>query len=588
MLAPASNALVAAGTLTIEMWVYPTAFGSVRHIVGSKPSVGAGPVGLHITAAGIVQYTTNSAIPRLSSTAAIPLNTWTHIAVSSSASIAALYINGVQQQTPANFGNTFVGTGLFIGSNGDGSEPFQGYIDDLRITKGISRYPAAFNPVKAPFAPKSIGMETAFDPYAGYVIAQLRMEGTNGGTTFVEDTGKTVTRVGTPTTSTAQTKYGSSSAVFNGTTDYLSLPAAASNAYGTGDFTMECWCYQTARASIAMLFSQGSNAGNTGIACYINASGTIVVGSHTAQYINSTSTLPLNTWNHVAVVRVGTVLSLYLNGLLVGTAPNSINFTDQQLYVGQSGELIYYFTGYIDDVRMTKGVARYLGPFVPPTAQLPLLTASEYLARYPSDTFAAQTVLHMGFDGVKPYDSTQPIGTPVITGTVAPNTLQFIEGGAGTFNGASYVTMPTNSKYAIGTGAFTLESWVYMTARAALGVIVTTNAPSATDNGPLLVIKADGTLSYQTWNGAIVASSAALPLNQWNHVAISRSGTTTKLFINGSLVATALNDTRNYTDAYATVGAMSGGGSPFTGILDNVRITKAARYTADFVPIPGL
>lgn len=568
-------------TFTLECWVYPTTFATSQRLL-SHPNFG-----LLLDTTGKLAYNTN--VNRMLSNAAVPLNKWTHFAVSCVAGTTAMFVNGVQQAAFSTaYGNTFGNGTVSIGSQTDGTAPFTGYLDEIRVTKNVARYTTSFTPVKQPYALKSVAMDMTYDPYAKYVIAQMRMEGANAGTTFTDDVGRTVTRVGTPTTSTARSKYGTSSALFNGTTDYLTFPAAASNAFGTGDFTTEMWLYPTARGSVAsMFYSQAAATGSTGINCYINPTGFVVAGHHTSQFFTTTTAIPLNQWTHFAICRSGTTLTAYINGVAAGTATNSVNMSDQNIWIGNGTDGAYYFAGYIDDVRITKGVCRYLSGFVPPTAQLPLLTTTEYTARYSArDTYAANVIFQMGFDGVVPTDTTLSNTTGTTT-AVTIQTATFVDGGAALFNGSSSILNMTDStNYAFGTGDFCMEAWIMMPARASGPGPVITMGQNTGDTGPIMIITAAGALALNTWNGTRVSSgSNVIPVGFWTHVAITRENGLVRLFINGVLSGSGTYAT-NFTDPKCIIGAGGTGSSQyFNGYIDNIRLTKGvARYTTAFTP----
>jgi len=99
-----------------------------------------------------------------------------------------------------------------------------------------------------------------------------------------------------------------------------------------------------------------------------NYSGAIVTGS---------TAISVNTWTHVAVTRNGNTFRLFVNGIVDATATSSnsqtLNAADV-FYVGRSGyDTTRIVTGYLDDVRITKGYARYTANFTPPTAAFPNL-----------------------------------------------------------------------------------------------------------------------------------------------------------------------------------------------------------------------
>lgn len=585
--ATTSNALVIGPTWTMEAWVYPTTTTGTRTIMSSRPTASAAtvPSACMYLVAGTNYVAIATNVQRTISTVAIPLNTWTHVAFGATAGNVIVYVNGAAAATVANYGTTWTTTGFAIGSHIDGTEPFVGNIDEVRVTNGINRIQQPLPNVKAPLAIASVGSNAIFDPYAKYVIALLRMEGANNGTTFTDDVGNVVTRVGSPVTSTAQAKFGSASGLFNGTNAYLTLPAQASNAYGTGDFTIECWLYPVARSSVSLFITQCGATSSAGINAYLNTSGGVVVGNHNAQYFTTSIAVPLNVWTHVAIVRNGTSLICYVNGVNGGSSTNSTNMTDQVIWIGNGTEGSYWFNGYIDELRLTKGIARYLGGFTPSAAPSPILTANEYALRNPNDAYASKVIMQMGFDGVKATDTTQTNTVASIT-SVLNVTNSFVEGGSGYFNGSASVVMTDNASYAMGTGDFTIEAWVNMTVRpGAAATIVSLAASNASNLGPILNIQAGGALQFAGWNTAFVTSTLAVPLNQWVHVAVTRQGTIARIFINGVLAGSGTNSL-NFTDQKCTVGWAGAGSTQYlTGFLDNVRVTKGvARYMTNFTP----
>ena len=150
-----------------------------------------------------------------------------------------------------------------------------------------------------------------------------------------------------------------------------------------------------------------------------------------------------------------------------------------------------------------------------------------------------------------------------------------------------YVTVPTQPDFNFGTGDFTIEGWFYRTASASASFMFDFRT---TDNqaAPCLYIASTSTVSYYVSGAArITAPSGFTSLNTWYHIAISRSGTSTKLFINGTQAGSTWTDTTNYIQTPVVIGARYNltAGQFWTGNIDDVRITRAARYTGTF-PIP--
>lgn len=212
-------------------------------------------------------------------------------------------------------------------------------------------------------------------------VLLLHCNGTNGSTNFIDEAGKVITPFGNAQISTAQSKFGGASGLFDGTNDYISAPDSA-DWYWDTDFTIEAWLYPTnLNPTVAYAVISQSSSVNNEVTIAINSSGQLYIRRETAAAalnFTSTNALTLNTWQHVAIVRSGSTVTFYKNG----TANGSGNWTgnaDQtsSLYIGgywYGGSFLsgrYYF-GYIDELRITKGIARYTANFTPPTAPFTL------------------------------------------------------------------------------------------------------------------------------------------------------------------------------------------------------------------------
>jgi hypothetical protein len=215
----------------------------------------------------------------------------------------------------------------------------------------------------------------ATDPNFADVSLLLHGDGANGSTTITDNSPspKTVTAVGNAQISTAQSKFGGASIAFDGTGDWLQ--ASFSPAIGTGNFTIEAWIYINSLASLAPLCCLGDGANADGLLIYVTTGGRIsAFGSNGVIATGSTQTVSATTWTHLAVTRSGSSLKLFVNGINDGTATNSANLSNgltqigRELYNNATGAQL---NGYIDDLRITKGIARYTANFTPPTAAFP-------------------------------------------------------------------------------------------------------------------------------------------------------------------------------------------------------------------------
>lgn len=218
--------------------------------------------------------------------------------------------------------------------------------------------------------PAQVGGEK--DPSWANVSLLLHMNGSNGSTTFTDNSSNahTITVFGNAQISTSDPKFGTGALTLDGTGDYLRTPANAGFAFGTGDFTVECWCYATVISDNDGLFTFGGTTSGLFLALY-QGTWTLGTAGSGGTGMGSAST-DLNTWRHVAVTRSGTSLRLFINGVQRGsTLTSSANLSDNQLKIGYYFSETFGFVGKVDEFRVTKGVARYVSNFTPPTAPFP-------------------------------------------------------------------------------------------------------------------------------------------------------------------------------------------------------------------------
>ena len=220
----------------------------------------------------------------------------------------------------------------------------------------------------------------------------LLLHGNQSGGQFIDSspTAKSITKVGdvasgspgggTPIYPSSNSAFGSAIA-FDGTGDYVASPNNAALNLVSSDFTIEAWFYAVSFGGNPMLLNKdwlpGSTFAQYGI--YFSADNKLaaIIGNNAASYeqiITSSIAAPLNAWVHFAFVLMGTQMYLFQGGLLVGsgTRTGSLGAGSAALCIGSSGVgFNRFFNGYIDDLRITKGVARYTANFSPPAAPFP-------------------------------------------------------------------------------------------------------------------------------------------------------------------------------------------------------------------------
>jgi hypothetical protein len=212
----------------------------------------------------------------------------------------------------------------------------------------------------------------------------MHFSGSNGSTTFIDNSPrtKTFTVNGNSQISTAQSKFGSSSLYLDGTGDYLTSPSVSDYALGTGDFTIECWAYRITGGDNGILQLSATAGGlqanqTTNLVIASWTSGRVLIHANNTYYASTAITNTVNTWNHYALVRSSGVTKLYFNGNLVtdigtsGAITDTTNYTGTYLAIGGYYSTTYLWNGYIDELRITKGVARYTGSFVTQSSEFP-------------------------------------------------------------------------------------------------------------------------------------------------------------------------------------------------------------------------
>jgi len=202
----------------------------------------------------------------------------------------------------------------------------------------------------------------------------------------------------------------------------------------------------------------------------------------------------------------------------------------------------------------------------------------------------AKLLLHMdGTDGATSFpDSAVATHNVTAIGNAQVDTAQSKFGGASAlFNGSGdYLTVPDSDDWAFGTGYFTIDFWVrYNNTSGDIGIYG--HGPS---NGFFMYTRSsDSTINVVIDAGATMLFSGtwAPVINTWYHVALVRNANNWYWFINGSQIATTVNPSLvgNYTGV-AAIGSAVGGGNPFSGWLEELRISKdIARWTSNFTPL---
>lgn len=358
----------------------------------------------------------------------------------------------------------------------------------------------------------------------------------------------------------------------------LTTPASAVHNLGTGDFTVELWYNQMGSVGYGGLFMLGQY--NTGIHISLNNSTyTVYCGTSGSTVFNGVSGPVVNgEWNHVALTRSGTTLTLWHNGVSKGSVSNSAAVSPTAgITLGATGHNpgSERFNGYISNVRLVKGTCLYASTFTPPTAELTAITGTTILAcqsnRFKDNSENNWTFTVSGTVSVSKYDPFPGVAN------YSPST----HGGSAYYSGSPWIGF---SQPAL-TSVFTIESWLYFPAINSDKYLY---VGSGATGGPLIRLDSTGgTMSIGRQGGMDFTVSTPYPIGQWFHFAYVRQGTgagQTKVYYNGVLAATA-QQTTTFSAGAVGLGSTESGGQAITGYISGWRLVPGtAVYTANFTP----
>jgi len=563
------------GQYTIEFFVNSTTLKNP----GGASNIGLFAVGpennansMNLFFAGTtVRYWTSTAYNTFGSSSDIVTNSWIHVAVCrNSSNVITCFINGTA------LGTTFSDTTTPQGQVVIGAELYQtarynslvGSISNFRILNGTCLYTSNFT------APTS---ELTAITNTKLLTCQSNRLVDNSAS------GHTVTVTGAPAVSAFGPFLTSEiySAATNGASSiggYVSAATSTDWQFGSGNFTVEFWTYPLGTGNWVIAHGDGSIAGTSISWQYGHGTFDFYYGT---SYVQITSpTLTLYNWQHIAVVRNGATITVYKNGTSTGTAnigSNTLNTGGTTpFYVGNypnagSGNI----NGYLSDVRVVKGTAVYTSNFTPPTAPLTAITNTKLL-------------LNMA-DGQAIDSAAQNNLTLYGTAKLSTGQAKF---------GDTSLLLDGNSDYAIfpngatgGAGDWTIEMFIFP-ANVGSGEFGTLldNRPDSTNGAYQTLVLAAATLKiYVGGSGASyrITSDDSLSANTWYHVAVCKSGSSTKMFIDGTQTGSTFTDNVTYINTGRTlIGAEVTFGSGidefFNGYIDEIRLSNMARYTSNF------
>ncbi len=588
---------------TVECWVFPQSLPAEAVLVSKWNATGtAGTnqwlLSLNTGVPTFIASTDGSAVAATATGTTIITNTWNHIAAVRNGSSLTMYVNGIPGTA-----NTSLSTSSLYGSETEvlgvsyrrgATVPLTGYMSNLRIVKGQALYTANFATNVASSALTTTS-QSANASNVSLLTLQTNIHYDN--TKILDNSAQdfTVTRTsGTYHGSFSPTGNNKWGVWFSGSTSYVAPVANAVLAVGTGDFCFEAWAYPIPNTGIKFIGSTGATGTGTWQLGVNTASGSIRLfkENNTQIFNDTTATLSFNTWNHVALVRSGANTGVYINGTLANTIADSTNYSNTSLTIGAGNTAGgSSWNGYLSNVRLIKGASVYQANFGTPSEKLVANSVTSILTcASPSikdiSTNALTITGRTGASAVKigPYSDLVEYSPASDAGSLYFN------------NSSDYLSIASNTNLTPGGEDFTYEGWFWHTALASGTAEVIWDATGGVAGTTVkiqssLASGTPGYLYYANNANRITSGNSALIIKEreWQHLAISRSSGTTKMFVDGVQQGGDYVDSFTYTAAGITMGRDYGAATNFFGgYMSQWRFVKGrALYTAAFTPDPN-
>jgi hypothetical protein len=582
-LSVADNAVLrpGAGAFTLEAWIYRGASGAA-HTIYAKGGASTGIV-FQVTSGNVLRFTHTTT--NIDSTGTVSADTWTHVAVvreGTGTNQTKLYINGTQDGQ-GTVSTDFTQTEeVRIGTNRGATEDFNGYISNLRFTKGAALYTGNFTPSTSPLTTTSQGA-SATDVELLTCQSNRFVDNSSNGFSITVNNNASVQAFSpfAPTAEYSAATVGGSG-YFDGTGDSLSVADnSAFDLSGSTSWCIETWAYYNTLSGEQNIVEKFTTPSGPGWTLYKlapnNINGTLEIYGGTSSF-NSAHTPVAGQWIHIVCCRDDPSgrTSWFINGSRTATTTSfSIaSNASTPLLVGARVGGSNNHNGYLCGTRVIKGSSEYdpsqttiTVPNSPPTN----ITNTSLLLNY----------TNAGITDATAKNDLETVGNAQIS------TAQSKFGGSSMyFDGTGdWLIAPSSQNFNMGTGNWTVECWVYPSSTATRGLFqITTGHLNSVATGIGVGVSAATGNPWRVYHGTTATdTSTNVTTGSWQHIAFVRNGSAINLYLNGTSIysATDSSDLSSYT--FLTVGAWFSSSFPWLGYIDDFRITKGyARYTANF------
>jgi len=352
-----------------------------------------------------------------------------------------------------------------------------------------------------------------------------------------------------------------------------------SDVFGTGDFTIDFWIYPTSLYDFISIFSTTRGAG--GFNFGTDGSGKLAFYSSGARQLDSASgKIVVGKWQHVSCTRSGTSLKGYVDGIEVASNTNSENFSQATFTIGRLDDTGENYTGYIDELRLSKGVSRWNSTFSGSLPTMPYTSSSgidSYTKlMYHFDGDASNGCHSMEFNGDMDWDRT---------------TSKFSYGSYYFDGSGDYISIPDNADFDFGSGDFTVDFWAYgLSGNGGVLQIADSTSYSSVFGQAGTNLTFTMSSNGSSWDIANDVSMGTAPGSNWVHYAVTRSGTQWYTFRNGTQVSNFTSSSAVYKPTGAAqIGRYRATNNTLyytTGYISELRVSKGiCRWNSDFTPL---
>jgi hypothetical protein len=523
----------------------------------------------------------------LTSTTALFVGEFYHIAYCRSGTTFRLFVNGVQEASVTNsdsfnFSSWIIGRGYY-------GNVFNGYLSNFRLLKAVALYTSGFTPSTSPL--------TAISG-TSLLTCQSNRFVDNSANNFALTPYVSAPKVTVFNPFDELPDGVNGSGYFDGSGDDVSFPIDSAFTLGSNEFTIEGWVYPNTVTSSNALFSlESSSYPAVLILCGTGTISFLVSSTRSSFQVNLTGfALRANTWSHIVLQRNGDVFRAFINGVVVGSETQAITLQSQRSvgYIGRDDGGSVRWNGYVASFRVVNGTAVYsTSGFTPPTAPLTAIANTELLTcQY------AGTVRNVGFIDSGPYDFPITRYGNTTQGSFSPFSKP--DGRWGNYfdpsGSAGWIFTPQSSAFTF-DGDFTISTWAYLTSlNTTSDLIGTTNNRAfigSGNSGWTVNILTSGNLrfGFMSSNSWVFDSNLGItvPLNQFVHIAVVRSGSTITGYVNGvagsSPITSSATLTSNLYGVYIGNGAGSSGNNTH-GYVSNAHIQKGVAINYASVGVP--